>query len=146
MSDSRLKYTVIERNLIRPSLYRLEQELVYLSPIREEFSGYKYEHSSDGLLVARPGFLWDGATGGIDTETIMRGSAVHDIYCKAIYNKKTGECKISSSHQAMADYLLKQICLEDGMCEARANYVYWFVRNFQRRSRRKQLEKGLILP
>lgn len=73
----------------------------------------------NGLLVIFPGYAWDGPSGPtIDTPSSMRGSLVHD----ALYQLMREEL-IPLSCRGMADDLLYQICLEDGMWHWRA--AYW---------------------
>lgn len=73
-----------------------------------------------GLLVIFPGYAWDGASGPtVDTDSSMRGSLVHD----ALYQLMR-EGRIPISCRGMADQLLKDICIEDGMWRWRA-HLWW---------------------
>ena len=77
-----------------------------------------------GVLTIRHGYAWDGPSGPtIDTPDFMRGSLVHDVLYQLIRDGYLGQ-----HFRDDADSELKRICLEDGMPEARANYVYWGVR------------------
>ena len=79
---------------------------------------------SDGCLIIKNGYAWDGPSGPtIDTLNFMRGSIVHD----ALYQLMRMEL-LDSSCRKSADKILKQICLEDGMSKIRAGYVYLSVR------------------
>lgn len=81
--------------------------------------------NQNGLLVIHPGYTWDGATGGIDTDNFMRASLVHD----ALYDlMRWGS--LPSSYRKNADKLLRDICIEDGMSKWRAWRSYMYVRVF----------------
>ena len=83
---------------------------------------------TEGVLEMRRGYAWNGASGPtIDTRNFMRSSLVHD----ALYQLMR-EGKLSQDQRSVADVLLRQICLEDGMSYPRASWVYWFVRFFGR--------------
>ncbi len=80
----------------------------------------------DGWLQISEGYAWDGPSGPtIDTLDFMRGSLVHDALYQLIRLKK-----LPFRYKEYADLLLKKICLEDGMSNFRANYVYQAVRLF----------------
>ena len=82
------------------------------------------ELSSEGKLVIKKGYAWDGPSGPtLDTKNFMRGSIVHD----ALYQLLREE-EIDKKWRAEADQELKRICLEDGMWRIRAWYVYHAVR------------------
>jgi hypothetical protein len=87
----------------------------------------EYAHLySDGLLIIKNGYAWDGPSGPtIDTKTFMRGSLVHDVFYQLIR-----EGHLSHSIKEKADSLLRNICIEDGMCKLRANWVYFGVDKF----------------
>jgi len=81
--------------------------------------------SSDGMFTVMGSYAWDGPSGPtIDTMTFMRGSLVHD----ALYQLMRGRYLDYRIHRRLADGLLRQICLEDGMFPFRAWYVYWALR------------------
>ena len=78
-----------------------------------------YSLSEDGWLTLRRGFRWDGATGGLDTATIRRGSAVHDALCRmmaigVLPRSLWGKCGA----------IFRRINEEDGMCSVRAWWTY----------------------
>lgn len=80
----------------------------------------------DGTLTINAGYAWDGPSGPtFDTKNFMRGSLVHDALYQLI-----GEGLLPMSDRAKADNELRRICLEDGMSEARAWWVYQAVRIF----------------
>ena len=81
----------------------------------------------DGILVIKPGYAWDGASGpAIDTTDFMRGSLVHD----ALYQLMRNDYLIPDTHRDDADRLLQRMCKQDGMPAIRAWWVYkslkWF--------------------
>jgi len=97
-------------------------------------SGEFYALGSDGVLVVRVGYAWDGATGALDTPSFMRGSLVHD----ALY-QMMGEGLLPLKWRKQADKELRRICREDGMPWVRAQWVYLAVRL---RSRGSAAPKG----
>jgi hypothetical protein len=93
--------------------------------------------SATGLLGISSGYAWDGPSGPtIDTLDFMRGSLVHDALYQLIRMKE-----IPFHYKAYADLLLKKICLEDGMSNFRANYVYQAVKLFGGASAKPGSEK-----
>ncbi|MDB2414551.1 DUF1353 domain-containing protein [Rickettsiales bacterium] len=81
--------------------------------------------ASDGKLLLKQYYAWDGASGGIDTNNILRASLVHDGLCQLI---ELG--KLSLDHRKASDKIFKEICLEDGMSKFRANYIYLAIRAY----------------
>ena len=83
--------------------------------------------SSEGILTIRKSYAWDGPSGPtIDTRGFMRGSLVHD----ALYQLMRLSALDYKVYRKRADEILKEICLEDGMCWFRAWYVYQMVHLF----------------
>ena len=102
--------------------------------------------SPDGLLLANSGYTWDGASGALDTRSILRASMFHDVLCEMI-NKDL----LPMSTQIVADKLLISLIEEywdnyfdDGSyCKAvlacfikpftglRRKYIYRAVRLYQ---------------
>lgn len=77
-----------------------------------------------GLLTIRAGYAWDGPSGpAIDTPNFMRGSLVHDALYQLI---RMG--LLPKEKRGGIDRLLLRICLEDGMSQPRAWWVYTGVR------------------
>jgi len=94
------------------------------------FESRYLELSSSGRLIIKIGYAWDGPSGPtIDTHTFMRGSLVHD----ALYQLMRLSAIDYLEHREYADRLLQRMCLEDGMWNFRAWYVYyalhWFGSN-----------------
>jgi len=85
---------------------------------------------SDGTISIPAGYAWDGASGpAIDTPTIIPGSLFHDFLYQCMR-----EGVLDRKYKDAADMLLKEICLECGMWQTRANWVYWAVKSFAKRS------------
>ena len=94
-----------------------------------------------GNLRIVEGYAWDGPSGPtIDTPDFMRGSLVHD----ALYQLMQEGYLDEAIWRETADKLLRQICLEDGMWHARAEYVYQGVRLFGGPSANAGNEKTVI--
>jgi hypothetical protein len=89
-----------------------------ISPTETIQTRYIVLHT-DGRLVIRAGYAWDGPSGPtIDTKSFMRGSLVHDALYQLIRLKL-----LDSKWRPSADDMLYQICREDGMNRVRAWYV-----------------------
>ena len=71
-----------------------------------------------GSLYIADGYAWDGATGAIDTVTIMRASLVHDALYQLMREKL-----LSQDYFYAVNRVLHSMCLEDGMNWFRAWYV-----------------------
>jgi len=90
----------------------------------------------DGTLLVKDGYAWDGPSGPtIDTASFMRGSLIHDALYELI---RKGH--IQPSCKGIADQILRDICLEDGMWSTRAWWVYKGVTYFGKSS---TLEKNI---
>ena len=73
-----------------------------------------------GVLTIKRNYAWDGASGPVfDTRRIMRGSLVHD----ALYQLMREE-HLPQKARENADWLLREICIEDGMPKFNADLVY----------------------
>ena len=80
-----------------------------------------------GNLTIRANYSWDGPSGPtIDTSTFMRGSLVHD----ALYQLMREGYLKSDLERKVADEILYDICVTDGMNLVRALAVYYSVRMF----------------
>ena len=72
------------------------------------------------MLTIKKNYAWDGASGPVlDTQRIMRGSLVHD----ALYQLMREE-HLPQKARENADWLLREICIEDGMPKFNADLVY----------------------
>ena len=99
--------------------------------------------SSEGALTIKKYYAWDGPSGPtIDTRDFMRGSLVHDVLYQLMRLRKL-DYKV---HRKRADEILKEICLEDGMCSFRALYVYQMLHFFAEGAARprEEPEVGII--
>lgn len=82
-----------------------------------------------GILIVKKGYAWNGPSGpSIDTENFMRGSLFHDPLYQLIEEGLL--LNENDKDRLIADQLLRNICLEDGMSKFRAWYVYKSVRIF----------------
>ena len=81
----------------------------------------------DGRLIIFRGYAWDGPSGPtIDTPSFMRGSLVHD----ALYQLMRESHISHSVYRPMADKILRDICIKDGMNKYIAEIVYQAVFRF----------------
>ena len=80
--------------------------------------------TQDGILTVKKSYAWDGPSGPtIDTKTFMRGSLIHDALYQLIRERV-----LPMSDRERADQILKEVCLQEGMPNWRAWYVYKVVR------------------
>jgi len=80
---------------------------------------------TNGKWTILKGYEWDGPSGQtFDTKDFMRGSLVHDVLYQLIRRGLIKDCR------AEADDILRMICLQDGMSQARAEMVHNAVRAF----------------
>jgi len=109
--------------------YRLIRKQSYKTDIipPKEINHQYFTLDMNGLLIAKKGYAWDGATGGIDTKDFMRGSLYHDILCQCIE-----EGLLPKSYRKAADKLLYKILGEDGMLGIRRIWVYNAIRLYVR--------------
>lgn len=80
----------------------------------------------DGVLKIKEGYAWDGASGPtIDTKSSMRASLAHD----ALYQlERAGH--LGQDWRPVADQLLHDLCVADGMWPWRASLWLFAVRKF----------------
>ena len=75
----------------------------------------------DGVLTINAGYAWDGPSGPtVDTKNFMRGSLVHDALYQLMREGRL-DAEVWRDH---ADCLLRDMCVEDGMSQARAWWVH----------------------
>lgn len=106
--------------------YQLAKDYETRIPIfpRDHISTEYVILSASGDLIIKRGYAWDGPSGPtVDTKNFMRGSLVHDALYQLIREGHL-DCK------DRADALLRQMCLEDGMSDIRAWWVYKGVQGF----------------
>ncbi|MGD9115936.1 MAG: DUF1353 domain-containing protein [Dehalococcoidia bacterium] len=106
--------------------YTIQTDLKPVGKGRDELAGF-LTLSPEGLLSIKKYYAWDGPSGPtIDTRDFMRGSLVHD----ALYQLMREGVLDREQDRKRADEILRELCLEDGMCSFRAWYVYHSVRLF----------------
>ena len=109
--------------------YQLMDDYIFQIDIKP-IQSIEFEYislSSEGTLTIRKHYAWDGPSGPtIDTKTFMRGSLVHDVLYQ-LMRLNTLDHKV---YRKRADEILREICLNDGMCSFRAWYVYQAVQIF----------------
>lgn len=96
-------------------------------------SGRALRITPNGILTIDAGYCWDGPSGPtIDTKDFMRGSLVHDALYQFLRDGKFGKPKSKTWKRSrkLADQLLRDICIADGMWRIRAGWVYAAVRAF----------------
>lgn len=82
--------------------------------------------TSGGLLAIAAGYAWDGASGPIaQTPDVIRGSLVHD----ALYQLMR-EGLLPVMWRPVADELLREMCVTDGMPRWQADMVHAAVAKF----------------
>ncbi|MGD0353462.1 MAG: hypothetical protein ABSB38_08230 [Dehalococcoidia bacterium] len=116
--------------------YTIKIDLKPLKAIRRKLAKF-LSLSPQGILSINKYYAWDGPSGPtIDTRDFMRGSLVHD----ALYQLMREGVLDYRVHRQRADEILREICLEDGMCKSRACYVYQAVHIFAEGGARPQPE------
>jgi len=107
--------------------YQLEETEYHLTGIFGYEIKTKYlSLRPSGSLRIKEGYAWDGPSGPtIDTKTFMRGSLIHDALYELIRKGL-----IDKKYKAVADQLLYDICIWDGMWSLRAKLVYIGVKTF----------------
>ena len=121
----RYKYQLIEPYILKTGIRGYTAETLYL------------KIGDNGVFEIKKGYAWDGPSGPtFDTINFMRGSLVHDALYQLIRLEK-----LPYSYKKYADLLLLKICLEDGMSNFRANYVYQSVKVFGGRAAKPGSEK-----
>lgn len=118
--DETISYTLAGK-------YRLHQEYVTIldfAPSKDivtEFITFK----TTGELRIAAGYCWDGASGGFQTKSTMRGSLIHDALYELI---ALGYLHVSFRDDADAEY--KKALQEDGAFKIRAGWQWLAVRVF----------------
>lgn len=78
----------------------------------------------EGLLIIEPGYAWDGPSGpAIDTPDFMGASLVHDVLYQMIRLEL-----LPKEWREIADDIMHNLCLGAGMCQLRAAWCYYGVR------------------
>lgn len=79
-----------------------------------------------GRLHVKAGYPWDFATGAVDTESIIKASLVHDIFCELI-----NDGLLPEHVQVLADEQFRMIAKAEDMTWFRRMYAYTAVRLYQ---------------
>lgn len=95
-------------------------------------------HTS-GLLSIEAGYAFDGSSGGWDSKNVMRASLIHDALCQMVNEKL-----IPKDYQEGIDWILREVCLEDGMSKIRAWWIYRAVRRFDKSGLKKYKQKEIL--
>jgi hypothetical protein len=105
-------------------LYDWKYEIAEDITRQTKIIGYEFDHPffslrKNGMMTLKAGYKWNGANVVPDADSIMEGSAFHD----ALY--QMGRRKvISDDCKLLADMLLYEICVEKGMSDWLANWVF----------------------
>ncbi len=125
--------------------YTIQIDMKPVKSIRRKLARF-LSLSSDGVLSIGEFYAWDGPSGPtIDTRDFMRGSLVHD----ALYQLMREGVLNYKVHRKRADEILRELCLEDGMCSVRAWYVYQALRIFAgsgARPKKEQEPENIYVP
>lgn len=100
--------------------YKFQVEEPY--SIKTTITGYNvdwdwYTLNSQGYLLVRKGYAWDGATGWIDVPSIIRPSMIHDVFCQMMRRND-----IPHIFRYVNEYFYQE-CLRSGMWKAHAMAV-----------------------
>lgn len=129
------KYQVVEDYSLKVNIY--PEEDIFEPNEKKPF----IKLSKKGILTIFEGYAWDGASGiAIDTKNFMRGSLVHDALYQLMRQKR-----IKLDYREYSDQILKKICIEDGMSNIRAGWVYQAVRTFGESSATPTSKKEQII-
>jgi len=113
----------------RERLYKYQLLVPYAVDI--PIKGYSIEEqyfslNEEGHLYIQALYAWDGPSGPtFDTPSFMRGSLVHDVLYQMI---RLGLLPVEMKE--IADDILYDICIEDGMWKVRALWVKRAVKRF----------------
>jgi hypothetical protein len=109
---------------IHGAKYRLFESEMFVTGIPGfEIAADFVELYADGLLLLKPGFCWDGASGlAIDRASNMRGALLHDAL---YYLIRRGD--LPPNYRLSADELMRQAWREDGMWMWLADAEVWIV-------------------
>lgn len=80
-----------------------------------------------GVLFLSNQFMWDGASGAVDTADFMMGSCIHDALCTLIEEHEALRGLWNAAAKEM-----RRINKANGMSWLRAQWTYWAVRLYGR--------------
>ena len=125
MSD-KIRYTATSKTVkyFETTKYKYEvyEECRVQTKIRPEFpiDQEDYAITTDGVVVAKRGYMWDGASGpAIQRKENKRASLIHDILAEAM---RAG--LLPQSCWMPANEELGRLCIEDGMSNWWAINIY----------------------
>ena len=88
------------------------------------------ESTGAARLIARPGFVWNGASGPTwDSESIRRSALVHDALYGLI---RSGD--LAMAWRKAADLCFRELLKRGGVNGVRRRYYFWAVRWFGKRA------------
>ncbi|HXK56874.1 MAG TPA: DUF1353 domain-containing protein [Gammaproteobacteria bacterium] len=104
----------------------LTDDIVFMTPIKTHVAVTVHiVLAFTGRLVLRKGYIWDFATGAVDTPDMVVPSLVHDAFCDLI---NAGE--IPKSCQSKADRHFMALMKQYNVAFARRWWVYLAVRAY----------------
>lgn len=119
-----------------------ETYVVQTNIVGYEINHHLFELTKLGVLTIHADYPWDGPSGPtLDTPDFMRGSLVHDVLYEML---RLG--LLPQEAFTLANLELKTICLEDGMTQFRADYVYDGVEMFGHSACAVQPEHIILAP
>jgi hypothetical protein len=131
-----IEYKKMKGGVFEKNEYMVTKQFIYVTIVKGfEITHDDYTLEKDGTLVVNAGYLWDGATGALDTDNIMLASCVHDIFCEII-----GRNDLPVWVQALADEELLMITRIKGMSWYARMHVYFVVRFYQLNKKRNKRE------
>jgi len=127
LSNRGISYTRVGRKK-----YRLDEGLTFYTPIKGYYrqifepNHHRCSIHEHGSLNIPAGFIWDMASGAIDTPDMAIASLAHDALCIMINRG----C-LPRKEQSTADAYFKQVLKEEGCGWVRRWYSYLVVRAYQ---------------
>lgn len=114
---------------IRKFDYRMTKTISIVTPIRptETIRSSLSTLATNGRLYLKKGFLWDGASGAVDTKSIMLPSAFHDSGC-SMYLKGFIDGEMRKQFDVLFKTLLDAEVAKGNLSKFRAAYMYRAVR------------------
>lgn len=100
--------------------YQLMEDYSHKTPlVGWECETAWFRLAKDGVITLKKGYAWNGANAFPDLDSIIAPSAVHDaLYQMGRLGILPYECKVH------ADMLLYEMCVECGMSDWLANWVF----------------------
>ena len=102
--------------------YRVEETLAVQTKIRppQPINQEDFGITMDGVVIAKKGYLWDGASGpAIQRKQNRRASCIHDVLAEAMR-----QGLLPQSNWIPANEELGRLCIEDGMSPWWAINIY----------------------